>query len=804
MTVEPQNARVALSFSQDEMKQRLLDNLRRHVGVTEDACDLVSWRLALTRTARDIVLEQALDGGTGPRPAKYINYLSMEFLLGRLLEDGLSNLGLTDVARGAFLDLGLDYKAVVESEPDAALGNGGLGRLAACFLESMSTLGLPAFGYGIRYNHGLFKQGFEDGFQTEVPEDWLRLGEAWSLPRLKPRYVIGFGGRVSSTSQGRVWKPAETVYAAAHDWLIPGWGGKHINTLRLWAGEPVEEIDLSSFNKAAFTEASSDLVAAQTLSRVLYPDDSTKEGQALRLRQEYFFTSASLADIVARHLATGASIQDLPKAAAVQMNDTHPAIGPAELVRLLVDQHQLDFEDALTLSGQVMNYTNHTLLPEALETWPITLFEDLLPRHLEIIEQMDNHFLKRAAKASKPTKPILRDGKVHMGDLAFHGSAKVNGVSALHSNLMPKTVFVELNALYPDRIVNQTNGVTPRRWLWTCNPGLRHLINETIGKDWVVDLDQLKKLEPFADDPAFRKRFADVKRANKQVVSGWLQAEHGIAIDPAAMFDVHIKRIHEYKRQFLNLLETVALWNAMHAEPNKAWPARVKIFGGKAAPAYVMAKAIIKLTNDVARFINEDPVTRDRLKIVYPPNYNVSMAEMLIPAADLSEQISTAGKEASGTGNMKFAMNGALTIGTLDGANVEMLDRVGADNMFIFGNTAEEVLGLRADGYDPAAFIKADHRLSEVVDQISSGMFSNGDKEVHADLLKNLKTHDYFQVAADFTAYYEAQRSIDAVWQQPDDWCRRAILNVANMGYFSSDRTIQGYARDIWGILPQD
>ena len=783
-------------------------HLTYSIGKVPEIAGLSDWRLALSRAIRDVLVDPWIRTARQvyEQDGKRVCYLSMEFLIGRLIEDAIQNLGLEDAARDAMTRLGVDYEAAVADEPDAALGNGGLGRLAACFLDSMSTIGIPAFGYGIRYNHGLFKQRFRDGWQHEEAEDWLAQEHPWEFERSETVYPIGFGGHVTERDGRAVWEPAETVLAAAYDTPIPGWQGRWVNTLRLWSAKATKVFDLEPFHRGDYLGAAAPAVLAETISRVLYPDDTTPQGKELRLKQEFFFTAASLRDILRRFLSTHDDLSRLPTRVAIQLNDTHPAIAGPELVRMLVDERCLPFDEAFRIARATLNYTNHTLMPEALEKWPVDLMARVLPRHMQIIERIDAaHAAEtRAAGRERPsTVACVKDGLVRMGDLSFIASRRVNGVSALHTDLMRQTVFRDLHALHPDRIVNETNGVTPRRWLKGCNPGLSELITSGVGEGWETDLDRLEALAPLSGDRGFRDAIANAKRANKEELGRWIQETQGIRLDPSAIFDIQIKRIHEYKRQLMNILETAALWNEIRANPNASIPPRVKVFGGKAAPGYAMAKAIIKLINDIGRTVNEDPAMRGRLSVVYPPNYNVSMAERLIPAADLSEQISTAGMEASGTGNMKLAMNGALTIGTLDGANVEIRDSVGEGNIFIFGLTAQGVGALRNEGYSPSSFIARCDRLGEVLDQIRAGVFSGGDGERHRGIVENMRSHDWFMVAADFDAYWHAQRHVDVAWTDPDDWTRKAILNIAPMGRFSSDRTIRGYARDVWDVQPQ-
>lgn len=774
----------------------ILRHLKQSLGKDASHASLYDWRMSLSLALRDRVVDPWFESTrkTYEARGKRVYYLSMEFLIGRLIEDVAVNLGMDEVAEAALAALGQDYAAVVADEPDAALGNGGLGRLAACFMDSLSTLGIPAYGYGIRYEHGLFEQHFKDGAQMETAETWLAQRHAWEFERPEVSYPIHFGGVLREVDGAQVWEPGETVMASAYDTPVIGWQGRWANTLRLWAAQPTMAFDLSSFNRGDYMGASAPEALARTISRVLYPDDTTEDGKELRLKQEYFFTSASIQDLLRRFLSEGGDLAELSDHVAIQLNDTHPAIAGPELVRLLIDVHGMEVAQAISTARACLAYTNHTLLPEALERWPEDLFMRILPRHHRIIALIEAAHLAETGSHVR----IIEHGEVKMGELAFVMAHRVNGVSALHSDLVKETVFADLNRDYPGRIINQTNGITPRRWLYSCNPPLRDLINETIGTAWPDDLQQLEGLSAHASDAAFLDRFQAAKDTNKARLAGWLKARDGVVLDPAAMFDVQIKRIHEYKRQLMNLLETVALWNEIRDNPNGNWTPRVKIFGGKAAPGYVVAKEIIHLINDAAKLINVDPVTKDLLQIVYPENYNVSMAEILIPASDLSEQISTAGKEASGTGNMKFALNGAPTIGTLDGANVEIRDCVGAENFFLFGLTAAEVVARRAEPSYARRAVEASPRLARVLNQIESGVFSPSDKARYAGLVQGLVDHDYFLVTCDFDSYFDAQRKVDTAFADQPGWTRMAALNTARVGWFSSDRTIAGYARDIW------
>ncbi|MFC6498353.1 glycogen/starch/alpha-glucan phosphorylase [Gemmobacter lanyuensis] len=783
-----------------QLKADILRHLTYTLGKDAPHASRYDWRMALSFAIRDRIVEPwfASTRKTWETGHKRVYYLSMEFLIGRLLEDATINLGLRDLAEAAMGDLGQDFRAIVEDEPDAALGNGGLGRLAACFMESMATVGCPAYGYGIRYEHGLFRQRFEQGRQVEAPEDWLTQRHPWEFERPEAAYTIGFKGHLETRAGREVWVPGETVLAEAYDTPVIGWQGKWANTLRLWSAKSTTLFDLDRFNRGDYAAAAEPEALARTLSRVLYPDDTTYQGKELRLKQEFFLTSAALQDILRRFTAGGHALRDLPKHVAIQMNDTHPAIAGPELIRLLVDDHGMEFSDAMETARACLGYTNHTLLPEALERWATYTFGNILPRHMQIVERIDGWH-----RETYPSRPhwvgIVKHHEVRMGELAVIMSHKVNGVSALHSDLVKKNLFSELEALHP-RIVNQTNGVTPRRWLKMCNRPLAGLITETLGDGWESDLDRLRGLEPHVGDKGFLKAFGAAKRQNKVALAGWIKDHCGVSVSADALFDVQVKRVHEYKRQLLNILDTIARYHDIRQNPGATWVPRVKIFGGKAAPGYAVAKEIIHLINDVAQVVNNDPVVGDRLKVVYPENYNVSLAERLIPAADLSEQISTAGKEASGTGNMKFMMNGAPTIGTLDGANVEILQEVGAENFFLFGLTAEEVGPRRANPDHARDAILASQSLQDVLQMIAEGRFSPEDPGRYHQLVHRVWHHDYFLVASDFEAYRTAQAEVDRAYADQARWLKMAALNTARSGFFSSDRTIRGYMKDIWNV----
>ncbi len=748
--------------------------------------------------------------------AKRVYYLSLEFLIGRLLFDAIGNLGLTDAVREALAELGADLDQLRDEESDAALGNGGLGRLAACFMESMATLGIPAFGYGIRYEHGLFRQQIVGGVQQELPEDWLLFGNPWEFERSEVAYPVGFGGSVSASqdAEGRAsytWHPGEVVSAVAFDTPVVGGGGQHANTLRLWSARAAMPLHLEDFNRGDHVGAMRDRARLEAISRVLYPGDETEAGLELRLRQEFFFASASLQDLLRRHLDRFGDLATLPDKAAIQLNDTHPAIGIAELMRLLVDVHGMEWGEAWRITVATVSYTNHTLLPEALETWAVPLVERLLPRHMQIIYLLNARHLEGVRERNPDADDALfaavsmideRHGRrVRMGHIAFIGSHAINGVSALHTELLQRTVFRDLDAIYGGRISNKTNGVTFRRWLHRANPGLTRLLVDTLGERVLRDADgALADLRAHADDAGFQAAFAAQRRERKVALARVIAERTGVSVDPEALFDVQVKRIHEYKRQLLNILQTVAQYDAIRAQPTRDWVPRVKLLAGKAAPGYRMAKHIIRLACDVAQVVNSDPSVGDRLKVAFLPNYNVSLAELIIPAADLSEQISTAGMEASGTGNMKLALNGALTIGTLDGANVEIRDHVGAENMFIFGLTADQVVARRKAGLAAHDLVAQCPGLAQALQAIASGVFSPGEPDRYRALVEGLVGHDTFMIAADFPGYGEQQAAVDALWRDPARWWRAAILNTAGIGWFSSDRAIAEYARDIWHV----
>ncbi|MGZ3328275.1 MAG: glycogen/starch/alpha-glucan phosphorylase [Xanthobacteraceae bacterium] len=819
----PPSSQASSEEALSEIKSAVLAKLVLAVGKDAGSATDRDWFLAAAFAIRDRIIHRwlASERASNAKGSKRVYYLSLEFLIGRLLPDVLCNLGLGENFYAALGDLGVDLNRLRSAEPDAALGNGGLGRLAACFMESMASLGIPAYGYGIRYDHGLFRQVIKNGWQQEYPEEWLSFGNPWEFARPEVTYDIHFGGFVETTHlpgghARAVWRPDETIEAVAYDTPIVGWRGRHVNPLRLWTARAVDPMRLDAFNSGDHIGALVEQSRAEAISKILYPSDETPAGRELRLRQEYFFVSASLQDLVQRHLRTDGDLHFLPLRAAIQLNDTHPSIAIPELMRLLVDVHGLPWNEAWLITVSTFSYTNHTLLPEALESWPMELFERVLPRHLQIIYRINAEHIEGARSqdpvgfseriASISLIDELHGRKLRMGHLAFVGSHSVNGVSALHTELMRKTVFRDLHALYPDRIVNKTNGITFRRWLMQANPALVKVLREVCGEGVLDDPSLISRLAEGAGDSALRERVAAAKRTNKIAFSRMVGDRFGLRLDPDALFDVQIKRIHEYKRQLLNILETVAVYRAMRDDPTRDWVPRVKIFAGKAAASYAQAKLIIKLINEVAKVVNEDPVTRDRLRVVFLPDYNVSLAEVIIPAADLSEQISTAGMEASGTGNMKLGLNGALTIGTLDGANIEIRERVGADNIFIFGLEAHEVAERRRHAHGATA-LSASPMLAGVVHAIEAGIYWPGEAGWFAPLMNGLRHDDHYMVAADFDDYFATQRRIDKLWLSPSDWTRMCIMNIAHMAWFSSDRAIGEYAQDIWHVpftMPAD
>lgn len=748
--------------------------------------------------------------------SKRVYYLSMEYLIGRLLDNMLINLGLQDAAADAIEDLGLDYDKVRQAEVDAGLGNGGLGRLAACYLDSMATLGVPAIGYGIRYDYGIFDQDIEDGWQIEKPDLWLQYGYPWSVVRPKKKFSVPFYGEVHTNKRdgGRLhfdWVNTHNVIALAYDTPIPGFRDETVNNLRLWKATSDEGFDLKSFNQGDYIDAVRNNLLEENISRVLYPNDKVFKGQELRLKQEYFLVSASLQDAMNRFKKQFDDFRKIPEQMAIQCNDTHPNLAVPELMRMLMDEEGLKWDPAWDIVKQTINYTNHTLMPEALEKWPLSLMSNLLPRHVQIIREIDRRFLDsidvQSENDEREKKNRMRiisnemDARIRMGNLGIVGANKVNGVSKLHSDLMKKTIFKDFSDHYSDKFTNVTNGITPRRWLRQCNRELADLITDHIGDEWVTQLDQLKEIEQFASDEAFQKEFKAIKLHNKQHLADYIKETMGITVNPESIFDIQIKRIHEYKRQLMAVMHAITLYNRIKDNPNADIEPRTLLFAGKAAPGYTMAKMHIKLINNVADIINHDPEVADRLKVVFLPNYSVSLAEKMIPAANLSEQISTAGMEASGTGNMKFALNGALTIGTLDGANIEIREQVGEENIFIFGHTVDEIEDVRGQGYNPHDIYEDDEELKRVIDQIRDGFFSPDEPELFHPITNALLNQgDYFMVLADYRRYVDKQEEVEANYRDQFDWNKKAIKNVANMGHFSSDRSIRDYCERIWDV----
>ncbi|MCW2476905.1 MULTISPECIES: glycogen phosphorylase [unclassified Symbiopectobacterium] len=802
------------TLSVDALKHSIAYKLMFSIGKDPSIANKHEWLNATLLAVRDRMVERWLRSNRAQlsQDVRQVYYLSMEFLLGRTLSNALLAMGLYEDLKQALDDMGLDLDELIEEENDPGLGNGGLGRLAACFLDSLATMALPGRGYGIRYEYGMFAQKIVNGQQAESPDYWLEYGNAWEFPRHSTRYTVRFGGRVQQEGSKARWVETEEIIASAYDQIIPGYDTDATNTLRLWGAQASSEINLGKFNQGDYFAAVEDKNHSENVSRVLYPDDSTYSGRELRLRQEYFLVSATVQDILSRHWMMHNTYDNLADKFAIHLNDTHPVLAIPELMRLLIDEHKFKWLDAWQVVTSVFSYTNHTLMQEALETWPVDMLGKILPRHLQLIFEINEHFLEEVQKKFPKDNGLLarvsiidetNGRRVRMAWLAVVASHKVNGVSELHSDLMVQSLFADFARIYTDRFCNKTNGVTPRRWLALANPSLSKVLDDAIGKNWRTNLSQLEDIKPQADFPAFVQKVRKAKLANKQRLAEYVAEHLDVVIDPEALFDVQIKRIHEYKRQLLNLLHIITLYNRIKDEPKAKRVPRVAIFAGKAASAYYMAKHIINLINDVAAVINHDPDMHDKLKVVFIPNYSVSLAQVIIPAADLSEQISLAGTEASGTSNMKFALNGALTIGTLDGANVEMLEHIGEENMFIFGNTTEQVEALRKNGYNPREIYEKDEELRRVLTQIATGVFSPSDPRRYGDLFDSLVNFgDHWQLLADYRSYVDTHDRVDELYRNPDEWARRSILNIANMGNFSSDRTIQEYADDIWDIKP--
>jgi len=801
------------SLDVEGVKKAIVYKLIFLIGRSPKEASQRDWLNATLHAVRDLVTEGWITTARQSRAeeTRRVYYLSMEFLIGRTLSNAMIAEGVYDVAEKALAELNVDLEEIIEKEVDPGLGNGGLGRLAACFMDSLATLAIPAMGYGIRYEYGMFRQKIENGQQVERPDDWLEKGAPWEFMRPSKRFSIDFGGHIYFEDKKCIWNPAEKVTALAYDQMIPGYKNDSASTLRLWSAHGGELFDLEEFNRGDHLAAVATRSANQNLSRVLYPDDSTWNGRELRLRQEYFLVSASLQDILRRHLRTHGTLDNLADKVAIHLNDTHPALAIPELMRILIDLHGYSWQNAWDVTRRIFSYTCHTLMSEALETWPVEMMAKILPRHLQMIFEINDHFLEYVKTYVTTDMEFIRrvslieeghQRKVRMGWLSVVGSHKVNGVAAIHSDLMVSSTFADFARIYPERFTNVTNGITPRRWLAVANPKLAALFDQYIGSEWRCDLSQIEKLKAFADKGEFKRAVADIKYDNKVKLAQYVKKTLNIDLDPHALFDVQVKRIHEYKRQMLNVLHIIARYNEMLAHPEKDWQPRVFILAGKAASAYYAAKQTIRLINDVANVINNDERLKGRLKVVFIPNYSVSLAQLIIPAADISEQISLAGTEASGTSNMKFALNGALTLGTLDGANVEILDNVGKDHIFIFGNTVEQVEALRREGYRPFDYYQNDEQLREVIDQIIRGDFSPEEPNRYHSLIQGLQYHDYYQSFADFRSYVEAQKAVDKKYQDRDAWIASTIQNMVNMGFFSSDRTILEYAKNIWKIEP--
>ena len=802
----------------DGFKQALSDSLYYAQGTAIRSASLYDAYMALAYTVRNYLIEnwhKTTEAHYAANP-KFVYYLSAEYLLGQQLPQNLLYTDTWDLAREAFAEFGLKLEDLIALDKEPGLGNGGLGRLAACFIDSLATLSIPAVGYGIRYEYGIFKQSFSDGWQVESPDDWLFLGSPWEFSQPDDMVAVHFGGRTERYMDDdglyrSRWIPDSTVLGEPYHMLVPGYGTRTVNLIRLWRARATQEFDLQLFDFGDYERAVRQKVESETITKVLYPNDNAPQGRELRLKQQYFFVACSLRDIIRRFHLRNNDWEQFPNKVTIQLNDTHPVIAIPELMRLLLDRHKLDWDRAWDITARIFGYTCHTLMPEALEQWPVTLFERLLPRHLEIIYEINHRFLEMVrGRYPGDEERVIRmsviaeggERQVRMAHLAAIGAHSINGVASLQSRLLAERTLHDFAELWPQKFNNKTNGVTPRRFMRLANPRLSELITETIGDGWLRDLDRLAELEPYTEDAHFRERWQGVKQANKDALAAIIQEYTGIAVDPASQFDVMVKRLHEYKRQLLKTLHIITLYNRIKANPSLEIAPRTFIFGAKAAPGYYMAKLIIKLINSVAEAVNHDPDVRGRLKTAFLPNFNVSLAEHIYPAADLSEQISMAGKEASGTGNMKFALNGAITLGTMDGANIEIRDLVGAENFFLFGLTADEAFAAKQQGYSPQRYVEANPELAAAIGRIASGFFSHGDTAIFQPIVDSLLHHDEFMHLADYASYVEAAERAAAAFQDRQKWARMAILNCARSGYFSSDRTIREYCDETWQVQP--
>jgi len=818
-TLPPLDPKAAhLGNGVEAIKRDFLANLYTRLAKFQAVATRNDYYRALAYTVRDRLLERMIMSGQAyfQNASRTVSYLSAEFLIGPQLGSNLLYLGMLDDARKAMASLGIDFDELLEHEEEPGLGNGGLGRLAACYMDSLATLQIPAIGYGIRYEFGIFHQQIRDGWQHEVTDKWLRFGNPWEIPRYDIELMVKLGGRTEgyTDDKGRYrvrWVPERVVKGTPYDTPVLGWGVKNCNMLRLWQAAATESFDFQAFNVGDYLRAVQEKVVSENLTKVLYPNDEPEAGKILRLEQQYFFVSCSIQDMIRIYLQRAKTIDHFYDKYAIQLNDTHPALAISELMRILVDEYDLDWEKAWEITTKSFGYTNHTLLPEALESWPLPLFRRVLPRHLEIIYEINRRFLDEARfrfpndEARIARLSLIDEGgekKVRMANLACVGSHAINGVAALHTELLKDTVLSDFHALWPEKFSNKTNGVTPRRFLVLSNPNLAKLITKAIGDGWTRDLSKLQKLEPMMEDAGFREDWERVKHANKLGLSTHLRQRHGVVINPESLFDVQVKRMHEYKRQHLNVLHVISMYRRIKAGGAAQATPRTVFFGGKAAPGYWLAKLVIKLIHSVAEVVNHDPQTRDLLRVVFIPDFNVKTGQHVYPAAELSEQISTAGKEASGTGNMKFAMNGALTIGTLDGANIEIREEVGAENFFLFGLTASEVHDTRVNGYEPRKVYESTPELRECIDLLASGYFSRGDRTLFEPLVSRLLDRDDYMLMADFPSYVEAQERVSAAYRDRARWTRMSILNSARSGKFSSDRSIKEYCDDIWQIGP--